>query len=209
MGLLAVKLRTLKYVPSVYWIVVVLLSVFGTLATDNLADNLGVSREMCTAVFSAGLAATFVGWYASERILSIHSIHTTRRELFYWASIFFTFALGTASGDLAAEGLQLGYGISALVFAGMIAAIAFGHYALKVNAIAAFWMAYILPRPFGASSGDLFAKPLADGGLGLSTVLTSGLFLVTILALVPYMMVFQSKSKIKLNWFSKKLKNLQ
>ncbi|MDD2811226.1 hypothetical protein [Rhodoferax sp.] len=198
LGFLVVQLRTQKYVPSVYWIVVVLLSVFGTLVTDNLVDNLGVSLEMCTAVFSAGLAATFVGWYASEKTLSIHSIHTTRRELFYWAAIFFTFALGTAAGDLAAEGLKLGYGISVLVFAGMIAAITFGHYVLKFNAIAAFWMAYILTRPLGASSGDLLAKPLVEGGLGLGNVITSGLFLATILALVSYMTVFQNKSQIKL-----------
>jgi uncharacterized membrane-anchored protein len=197
LGFLAIQLRTPKYVPSVYWIVVVLLSVFGTLVTDNLVDNMGVSLEMCTAVFSAGLAATFAIWYASEKTLSIHSVHTTRRELFYWAAIFFTFALGTAAGDLAAEGLQLGYGISVLVFVGIIAAITLGHYVLKLNAIAAFWMAYILTRPLGASMGDLLAKPLTDGGLGLGNVITSGLFLVTILALVSYMTVFKDKSPIK------------
>ena len=198
LGFLVVQLRTQKYVPSVYWMVVVLLSVFGTLVTDNLVDNLGVSLEMCTAVFSAGLAATFVAWYASEKTLSIHSIHTTRRELFYWAAIFFTFALGTAAGDLAAEGLQLGYGVSVLIFAGMIAATTFAHYVLKFNAIAAFWIAYILTRPLGASTGDLLAQPVTNGGLGLGNVITSGLFLVTILTLVSYMTVFQRKSQIKL-----------
>ena len=198
LGFLVVQLRAKEYVPWMYWVVVVLLSVFGTLVTDNLVDNLGVSLEMCTAVFGAGLAATFAIWYASEKTLSIHYVHTTRRELFYWAAIFFTFALGTAAGDMAAEGLKLGYGISVLVFAGMIAAITFGHYVLKLNAVAAFWMAYILTRPLGASTGDLLAQPMANGGLGLGNVITSGLFLVTILSLVSYMTVFQNKSQIKL-----------
>ena len=198
LSFLTIQLRSQKYIPSIYWVTVVLLSVFGTLITDNLVDNLGVSLEMCTAIFGAGLVATFVGWYASEKTLSIHSIYTTRRELFYWSAILFTFALGTAAGDLAAEGLKLGYGVSALVFAVLIAATTFAHYMLKFNAIAAFWMAYILTRPLGASSGDLLAKPLTDGGLGLGNVITSGLFLVTILALVSYMTIFQNKSQITL-----------
>ena len=96
------QVRAKKYIPSIYWITVVLLSVFGTLLTDNLVDNLGVSLQTCTAVFGGALMATFVAWYASEKTLSIHSIYTARRELFYWAAILFTFALGTAAGDLAA-----------------------------------------------------------------------------------------------------------
>lgn len=199
LGFLVVQLRAKAHVPWMYWVVVVLLSVFGTLVTDNLVDNLGVSLEMCTAVFSAGLAATFALWYASEKTLSIHYIHTTKRELFYWAAIFFTFALGTAAGDLAAEGLQLGYGISVLVFGGLIAAITFGHYVFKLNAILAFWMAYILTRPLGASTGDLLAQPVANGGLGLGNVVTSSLFLVTILALVSYMTIFRGKAAIEVN----------
>lgn len=191
---LVVQLRSQKYIPSIYWVAVVLLSVFGTLITDNLVDNMGVSLEMCTAIFSAALAATFIGWYLSERTLSIHTVHTTRRELFYWSAILFTFALGTAAGDLAAEGLQLGYGISVLAFGGLIAAITFGHYVFKLNAILAFWLAYILTRPLGASSGDLLAQPVANGGLGLGNVVTSGLYLVTILALVSYMTIRQKRS---------------
>lgn len=198
LAFLTLQLRSQKYVPWNYWVVVVLLSVFGTLVTDNLVDNLGVSLEMCTAIFSVGLVATFTGWYASEKTLSIHSIHTSRRELFYWAAIFFTFALGTAAGDLAAEGLQLGYGISVLVFAGLIAATTFGHYVFKLNAIVAFWIAYVLTRPLGASTGDLLAQPVTNGGLGLGNVVTSSLFLMTILALVSYMTMFQNKSQINL-----------
>ncbi len=193
LSFLTIQLRSHKYIPSIYWVTVVLLSVFGTLITDNLVDNLGVSLEMCTAIFSAGLVATFVGWYASEKTLSIHSIYTTRRELFYWSAILFTFALGTAAGDLAAEGLQLGYGVSVLVFAALIAATTFAHYVLKFNAIAAFWIAYILTRPLGASSGDLLAQPLVAGGLGLGNVVTSSLFLMTILALVSYLSIAQKK----------------
>lgn len=195
LSFLTLQLRSQKYVPSIYWVTVVLLSVFGTLLTDNLVDNLGVSLEMCTTIFSAGLAATFISWFASEKTLSIHSIYSTRRELFYWSAILFTFALGTAAGDLAAEGLKLGYGISVLVFAALIAATTFAHYVLKFNAIAAFWIAYILTRPLGASSGDLLAQPVTNGGLGLGNVITSGLFLLTILALVSYMSMAQNKAR--------------
>ena len=191
---LTMHLRSQRYVPWTYWISVVLLSVFGTLITDNLVDNLGVSLEMCTAIFSVGLVATFVSWYASERTLSIHSIFSTRRELFYWSAILFTFALGTAAGDLAAEGLKLGYGVSVWVFAGMIATTTFAYYVLKFNAIAAFWIAYILTRPLGASSGDLLAQPVASGGLGLGNVVTSSLFLLTILALVWFMSMAQNRT---------------
>lgn len=187
------QVRAKKYIPSTYWITVVLLSVFGTLLTDNLVDNLGVSLQTCTAVFGGALMATFIAWYASEKTLSIHSIYTARRELFYWAAILFTFALGTAAGDLAAEGLKLGYAWSVLIFAGVIGAITLAHYKFRFNAIAAFWLAYILTRPLGASFGDLLAKPLADGGLGLGNVVTSALFLVTIVGLVSYLTIGRKK----------------
>lgn len=190
---LVFQLRAKKYIPSIYWITVVLLSVFGTLITDNLVDNLGVSLQTCAALFAGALLATFAAWHASEKTLSIHSIYTTKRELFYWAAILFTFALGTAAGDLAAEGLKLGYGWSVLIFAGVIGAITLAHYKLGLNAIVAFWAAYILTRPLGASFGDLLAKPLADGGLGLGNVVTSGLFLVTILGLVSYLTFGQKR----------------
>lgn len=193
LAFLVFQLRAKKYIPSIYWITVVLLSVFGTLITDNLVDNLGVSLQTCTALFGGALMATFAAWYSSEKTLSIHSIYTTKRELFYWAAILFTFALGTAAGDLAAEGLKLGYGWSVLIFAGVIGAITLAHYKLGLNAIVAFWVAYILTRPLGASFGDLLAKPLADGGLGLGNVVTSGLFLVTILGLVSYLTFGQKR----------------
>ena len=190
-GLLAVALGVQiwlkRYVPAVYWIAVVFLSVFGTLITDNLSDNFGVALTTTTAVFSLALIATFAGWYASERTLSIHTIVTTRREVFYWTAILFTFALGTAAGDLVAEGLKLGYALSAVIFAGVIAAIAAAHYYLKLDAVWAFWIAYVLTRPLGASCGDLLSQAQSAGGLGLGTTGTSALFLTIILALVVYL----------------------
>ena len=188
-GALVIQFMKKRYVPWIYWLAVVSLSIFGTLITDNLTDNFGVAFTASTAFFSVALIATFAGWYASEKTLSIHSIFTTRREAFYWLTILFTFALGTAAGDLVAEQLGLGYGISALIFAAIIAAITLAHYALKLNAIWAFWIAYVLTRPFGASCGDLLSQPVANDGLGLGTIGTSALFLVVITALVSYLAV--------------------
>ncbi len=176
-----------KYVPWVYWLAVVLISVVGTLITDNLVDNLGYSLEACTIGFSLALAATFAVWYRVERTLSIHSIHTARREGFYWLAILFTFALGTAAGDLLAEGLGLGYLQAVLAYCTVIGAIAVGFYVFKLNGILCFWLAYILTRPMGASFGDLFSQPVADGGLGFGTIVTSLLFLAGIAAVVIYM----------------------
>jgi uncharacterized membrane-anchored protein len=178
-----------KYVPGIYWLAVVLLSVVGTLITDNLTDNFGVSLETTTVVFSVALAATFAAWYGCEKTLSIHTISTTRREGFYWLTILFTFALGTAAGDLVAEQLSLGYLISAIMFAALIAIVAIAHFGFKLNAILAFWIAYILTRPLGASLGDYLSQPSDNGGLGLGTAATSALFLVTILSLVTYLTV--------------------
>ena len=135
------------------------------------------------------LAVVFAVWWASERTLSIHTIYSTRREAFYWLAVLFTFALGTAAGDLTAERLSIGYALSALMFAGMIAAVAVGHYRLRMNAVLAFWIAYILTRPLGASIGDYLSQPKADGGLGLGTVVTSALFLTAILAVVVFLTI--------------------
>ena len=184
---LIVQFRAGKYVPGVYWLAVVLISIVGTLITDNLTDNLGVSLVTTTVVFSIALAGTFVAWFASERSLSIHTIFTRRREAFYWLAVLFTFALGTAAGDLAAEQLNLGYFVSLLIFAALIAIVAVAHFRLGLNAILSFWIAYILTRPLGASLGDDLSQPRDAGGLGLGTVTTSGLFLVAILALVVYL----------------------
>lgn len=177
-------LRARRYIPWLYWVLVVLVSVVGTLITDNLTDDLGISLFVSTGVFAAALAATFVAWYASERTLSIHSITTTKRELFYWSAILFTFALGTAAGDLVGEQFQLGYGLSAVMFGAMIATVAAAYYGLRLNAALAFWAAYILTRPLGASLGDLLSQPLSHGGLGLGTTMTSAGFFAVIAWLV-------------------------
>ena len=186
---LVAQFRLRRYVPSVYWLAVVLISIVGTLITDNLTDNLGISLVTTTIVFSLVLAVVFAVWWASERTLSIHTIFSTRREAFYWLAVLFTFALGTAAGDLAAERINLGYLLSGLMFGGMIAAVALAHYRLKLNAVLAFWIAYILTRPLGASLGDYLSQPRADGGLGLGTVVTSALFLSAILAVVVFLTI--------------------
>lgn len=176
-----------RYIPPVYWVTVVLVSVVGTLITDNLVDNAGVPLTTTSAIFAIALAATFAAWYASERTLSIHSIVTRRREAFYWLAVLFTFALGTAAGDLIAEKLNVGYWKSALLFAAVIALVAFAHRQLGLDAIAAFWIAYVLTRPLGASIGDYLSQSRADAGLGLGTAGTSAIFLAVILALVVYL----------------------
>ncbi len=184
---LVFQFRVRRYVPGIYWLAVVLISVVGTLITDNLTDNFGVSLVTTTVVFSIVLAAVFAAWYASERTLSIHTIVTTKREAFYWLTVLFTFALGTAAGDLTAERLAVGYWKSALLFGGLIAVVYFLNRKLGLNAILAFWIAYILTRPLGASIGDYLSQPRADGGLGLGTTVTSAIFLLTILAVVVYL----------------------
>ena len=191
---LFVQMRSRKYIPTIYWVAVVLISVFGTLVTDNLVDNFGIALETTTIAFGMALTITFIAWYSIEKTLSIHTIFTTRRELFYWAAILFTFALGTAAGDLAAEGLHLGYAISALMFGSLIAVVTFAHYVFKLNSVLAFWIAYVLTRPFGASCGDLLSKPGNEGGLGLGTVGTSAIFLFTIIGLVAYLTMIQKRS---------------
>jgi uncharacterized membrane-anchored protein len=186
---LAVQFRLRRYVPTIYWVAVVVISVFGTLITDNLTDRYNVPLTTSTSVFTVALALVFAAWYASERTLSIHTIFTTRRESFYWLAILFTFALGTAAGDLTAEKFGLGYGVSLLIFGGAIAAIAIGHFAGRINSVLAFWLAYILTRPLGASIGDGLSQPRQDGGLGLGTTQTSYVFLAAILVLVVYLTV--------------------
>ncbi|PUA16622.1 hypothetical protein [Glaciimonas sp. PCH181] len=185
------QIRAKRYIPSLYWIAVVLISVFGTLITDNLSDNLHVPLALSTIVFGIALCVTFGAWYRKEKTLSIRSIDTVKRELFYWTAILFTFALGTAAGDWVAEGLHLGYPSTTLLFGALIAATALAHYGLKANAATCFWIAYVLTRPFGAACGDLLSQPLKNGGLGFGTVGISAFFLVTIIVLVAYLSATQ------------------
>ncbi|MDN3015729.1 hypothetical protein PH210_05840 [Paenibacillus sp. BSR1-1] len=191
---LFLQFRAKKYVPGIYWTTVVLISVFGTLVTDNLTDGIGIPLEISTAVFSVLLGLTFLLWYLSEKTLSIHSIFTPKREVFYWLTILFTFALGTAVGDLYSEQLGLGYlntGITVII----IIACIFLAWKMKLDGVLSFWTAYILTRPLGASLGDFLSQPKVNGGLGLGTTVTSVIFLVAILAII----VFLAVTKIDIN----------
>ena len=191
--LLLNQLRLKRYVPVSYWLVVVMTSVVGTLITDRLVDNLGVSLVTITIVFSIVLSAIFGFWYASEKTLAMHSIDTAKRELFYWAAILFTFALGTATGDLFAEAFKLGYTQATLIFGVLIAIVAVSYYYSRMNTVLAFWLAYILTRPLGASMGDLLSQPVKNGGFGFGTVGTSMLFLSVITSLIIYLSFKQKK----------------
>lgn len=182
---LALQLRARSYVPWIYWLTVVLVSVVGTQITDMLTDRLEVSLYLSTAAFAGTLAAIFAIWYGVERTLSIHSIVTRRRELFYWATILFTFALGTAAGDLATEALGLGFQLGVIAFGALIAIIALAYHR-GANPVLTFWLAYILTRPLGASLGDLLSQSRTYGGVGLGTIYTSIAFLTVIVALVAW-----------------------
>ncbi|SOE25169.1 Uncharacterized membrane-anchored protein [Streptomyces sp. OK228] len=186
---LVVQFRSSAYRPGVYWSAVALISVVGTLISDNLTDNMGVPLEASTTVFAIVLAVVFAVWHRRERTLSIHHIDTTSRESFYWLAVLFTFALGTAAGDLVSERIDLGYWLSAVLFAMAIAAVAIAHFALDLDAVWSFWIAYILTRPLGASIGDYLSQPTSNGGLDLGAVVTSALFLAVILGLVTYLSV--------------------
>ena len=189
---LGFQFKARKYNPAVYWLAVVIL------ITDNLTDKLGVSLVTTTVIFSIALVLTFAVWYMVEKTLSVHSIVTTRREVFYWLAILFTFALGTAAGDLIAEKFGLGYLTALFIFAGLITVITILHFTVKRilvvenkyqprNAVLAFWLVYILTRPLGASIGDYLSQTRADRGLGLGATTTSVIFLITILSLVIYL----------------------
>ena len=164
---LVLQLRARTYRAGRYWFAVAMVGVFGTMAADVLHVGLGVPYTVSTAGFAVVLAAVFCLWYASERTLSIHSIDTPRRELFYWAAVVSTFALGTAAGDLTANTLKLGYFSSGLLFACLIAVPAIGYRWFGLNGVAAFWSAYVLTRPLGASFADWFGVSKARGGLDL------------------------------------------
>lgn len=186
-GALVLQFAQKRYVPWAYWLAVVLISIVGTLVTDNLVDTFAVSLVTTTVAFTIALAATFAFWFASEKTLSIHAIFTTRREAFYWLAILFTFALGTAAGDLVAESFGLGYLATGILFGMIIASLSFGYVFLGLDPILGFWLAYIFTRPLGASFGDLLSQPTQYGGLGLGTIITSALFLAAIVAIVIWM----------------------
>jgi uncharacterized membrane-anchored protein len=183
---LIAQMRSAQYQPWTYWLTVVLVSIVGTQITDFLTDKLDISLYASMAAFAVALAATFAVWFAVERTLSIYSIVTARREAFYWLAILFTFALGTAAGDLATEALGLGFQLGLIAFGLAIATVG-TFYAFGANAVLTFWTAYILTRPLGASLGDLLSQSREYGGLGLGTVYTSIGFLTVILSLVVWL----------------------
>lgn len=191
---LVMQLRSHRYVPSIYWLTVVLVSVVGTQITDALTDGLGVSLYLSTTVFAATLAMIFFLWYRFERTLSIHAIVTRRRELFYWAAILCTFALGTAAGDLATEALGLGFSWGVVVFGILIAMTFVAWRRFSANVVLTFWIAYILTRPLGAALGDFLTQSTAYGGLGLGAMGTSAIFLSVIVGLVTLSHFGESRS---------------
>jgi uncharacterized membrane-anchored protein len=188
-GALVAQFRSERYVPVKYWVTVVLISVVGTLASDNLVDNFGVPLAVTTVAFAVALGLTFRVWYRREHTLSIHTIVTPRREAYYWAAILFTFALGTSAGDLVAEEFSLGYRLSAIIFGALICVVAVVWARYRVNAVLSFWAAYILTRPLGASIGDYLSQAHRHGGLAFGTTKTSALFLAVILVMVAYLTV--------------------
>ena len=183
---LVAQFRQRRYVPGVYWLAVVLISVVGTLLTDELTDGQQVPLWISTTVFAVLLSVVFAVWYARERTLSIHSIITRSREGFYWLTVLVTFALGTASGDWTVDLTGWGPGSSVLLPAGLIAVVV-AAWKLGAGPVLSFWLAYILTRPLGANLGDFLASSRDSGGLGLGTFGTSALFLSAILIVVAYL----------------------
>jgi len=190
---LAVQMRLRQYVPFAYWLTVVVVSVTGTLYTDILTDHLGVPLWISTTVFSVLLAAVFAVWYAREGTLSIHSIFSRRREAFYWATVFLTFVLGTAAGDLTADTLKLGFLGSGFVFLAMILVPLVAHRWFGFNEVFRFWVAYILTRPLGASFADWMSAAHGHGGLGLGPGKVSVLWAAAIAAMVFWMAMRRSQ----------------
>ena len=186
--LLFFQFRAKRYIPGLYWLTVVLISIFGTLVPDIMTDSLGVPLELSTIGFTIALMATFGIWYASEKTLSMHSIVSTKREAFYWLAILFTFALGTASGDLMAESLGLGYLVTGLIVVAVIATVSIA-WKLGLDAVLGFWIIYIMTRPLGASLGDYLTQPSRYGGLGLGATVTTAIFLGAILLTVIFLSI--------------------
>lgn len=186
---LALQFSASRYVPWAYWFAVVMVAVFGTMAADGVHVELGVPYVVSSTVFAAALAVIFWVWFASERTLSIHSIYTTRRELFYWAVVMATFALGTAVGDMTAIAFHLGYLASGVLFTLLIAVPAVGYWRFGWNPVFAFWFAYVLTRPLGASYADWLAFPRSAGGLGVGHGVVAVSLTIVIVALVGYLTI--------------------
>lgn len=192
---LIIQFKQGKYKPISYWSVVILMSIEGTLITDYLVDEHGVSLITTFVVFSLAMIIGFIVWYKREKTLSIHSITTASRERYYWIIIILAFSLGTAGGDLVSEKLELGYGVALGIFSGLIAIIGTLYYTKKISATVAFWLVFINTRPLGASLGDLLIQTPEDGGFGVSTLVINGVFFSVILFLLLYL-VYQQKNSV-------------
>jgi uncharacterized membrane-anchored protein len=185
----ALQYAVRRYVPWIYWLAVLMVAVFGTMAADVLHVEFGVPYVASTIGFAIVLAIVFSLWHASEGTLSIHSITTTRRETFYWLAVLATFAMGTATGDLTAYTANLGFLSSGLLFAGAFLVPALAWRFLGLQPILAFWAAYVLTRPLGASFADWMGKARRAGGLGWGDGSVAGVLLVLIAVLVAYVSV--------------------
>ena len=194
---LAIQFSVRRYIAWIYWLAVAMVAVFGTMAADAIHIQLGVPYVASTIFFAASLAIVFKIWHSSEKTLSIHSINSRRREVFYWATVMTTFALGTAAGDLAAITLGLGYLSAGLLFAGLIALTALAYWKFGLNEIIAFWFAYILTRPLGASFADWTGKSHRVGGLGLGDLPVSAALMVIIIIFVAYMSFSRRETKLE------------
>ncbi len=186
---MALQLRAKKYQATVYWFAVVMVAVFGTMCADVLHVRFRVPYDVSAPAFALVLVAVLVTWYLAEGTLSIHSIYTLRRELFYWATVLATFATGTAVGDMTATTLHLGYFSSGLLFLGVIALPALGYWLVGLNEVFAFWFAYIVTRPLGASFADWMGFPPSVGGLGIGHGPVAVIFTVPIVLAVAYLAV--------------------
>ena len=196
LGALILQFRAARYIPWTYWFTVLMVAIVGTMAADVLHKQFHVPYSASTAFFAVVLIVVFVVWHRVEGTLSIHSIVTPRREMFYWAAVMATFALGTAAGDLAAKTIGLGYLTSAVLFAALMAVPALGYWRFHLNAILAFWTAYVLTRPLGASIADWLGKPKALSRLGWGDGVVTVIFALLIVACVGYLTVVNREARV-------------
>lgn len=178
------QFKVRRYVAGIYWLVVIMVSIFGTTAADAVRVGLGIPYIASTLFFVAALAAILITWYVKEGTLSVHSIHTRRREIFYWLTVVTTFALGTAAGDMTATNMHLGYLSSGIMFSVILLLPAIGYWLFGLKEIAAFWFAYIMTRPVGASFADWLSAAHSSGGLGYSKGTVTLILTIIIVLLV-------------------------
>jgi uncharacterized membrane-anchored protein len=192
---LILQLAVRRYVPWIYWLAVVMVAIFGTMVADVIHVQFGVPYIVSSTCFAVALAIIFIAWYVSEKTLSIHTINTRRRELFYWATVIATFALGTATGDMTARTLNLGFFTSGLLFAVLFAVPAVGYWLFGLNEVFAFWFAYVLTRPLGASFADWLGMPCSLQGLGVGLGQISLVLAILIAGFVGYLTITRQDVK--------------